>query len=60
MNPNLKDIISQTLEEQCSKCLDTAQERAEVLEALLSNLNRENDDASTDTFSEDKERFMAP
>ena len=60
MNPNLKDIISQTLEEQCSKCLDSEQERTEVVEAILSNLNRENDAPATDTFSEDKERFMAP
>tara|TARA_A100001391_G_C4830568_1_gene214013 strand:+ start:179 stop:397 length:219 start_codon:yes stop_codon:yes gene_type:complete len=55
---NLKQIITETLAEQCSKCLDNEEERAQVAQAIMTKL------ASTtevdDSFSADKERFMAP
>ncbi len=56
----LKQIIAETLAEQCSKCLDNEQERAEVTEAILASLSRSDRDCADDTFSRDKERFMAP
>ena len=55
---NLKQIITETLAEQCSKCLDNEEERAEVAQAIMTKLTSTNE--LDDSFSADKERFMAP
>ena len=58
MKTNIKQIITETLAEQCSKCLDNETERAEVVQAILSKLSKKTE--AEDHFSLDKERFMAP
>tara|TARA_B100000941_G_C28294770_1_gene443382 strand:+ start:30 stop:206 length:177 start_codon:yes stop_codon:yes gene_type:complete len=55
---NLKQIITETLAEQCSKCLDNEEERAEVAQAIMAKLTSATE--VEDSFSADKERFMAP
>ena len=55
---NLKQIITETLAEQCSKRLDNEEERAEVAQAIMTKLTSTNE--VDDSFSADKERFMAP
>ena len=58
MKTNIKQIIAETLAEQCSMRLDNEEERAQVAQAIIAKLA--NDNEVEDSFSADKERFMAP